>query len=242
MRHLFIAGRIIDMRKLIISCNMLKDELEKALSLANSREFDIVYTPRELHADPKKLHSLIQKKIDENQDADQIYICISACGGATSELMSQKSQLILAKTQDCIEVLLSPEDGHIEDIERDEGGIFYTKGWIDFNKSGGLNLKKMRAEKGRAQADKEYKEIYKGFKNFYIIDTACFDVEEVKDYIKDSIELLEGNLEIIKGDFGIFKKIASGNIDRDFIRVAPGEKSPYVPTWLEKCAKAKKEG
>lgn len=212
---------------------MLKDEVGNIVQGSDSMEYEIVFMDESLHLDSKQMNIYLQKEIDANEDADRIVICASKCGGATSELEARNADVIIPRTSDCIDILLSDERKSLEEIKRPFRGIFYTGSWTDYIKSGGLDLDNMKREKGIDEAEKFYKEIYRGFNDFYIIDTGCYSLQSVQEYLRPVIELLEVNLQVIKGRCGILKKIARGNFDDDFIIVKAGQKSPYVPSYDE---------
>lgn len=212
---------------------MLKDEIENLIKASNSSLFEVSYMDEAYHSHPENMRVYLQEEIDNDRKADKIVVCASKCGGGTSRLRARHADLIIPKTRDCIDILLSNEKTSLKDLYRPYKGIFYTASWVEYMKKTKLDLKTFRAKKGRAEADKIYKEIYEGFNNFYIIDTGCFNVLDLEDYLQPALRLLGGKLDIIEGRCGIIRKIATCNFDEDFHVIKPGQTSPYVPSYQE---------
>ena len=201
------------MKNVIISCLTLEKEI-KTIMEAEQVSIPIYFLPYELHASPEKLHGHLQALIDTITDADKIMLCISNCGNGTDGLKSANSQLVIQKTTDCLDILLS--DKNIGTTERDSHGIFITESWLGSFKNSSLDLNTLTKKLGRKQAEEKLKNIYRGYTDFYIIDTDAYNLEPVRDYITPLVELLNGSLHIVKGRCGILHKMITDNIDEDF--------------------------
>lgn len=208
------------MKRVILSCPTLKRELE-ALLQDKKADTNIIYLPSELHSSPRNLHAFLQTMIDmQPKDVQQILLCVSGCGGATKGLTATTAELVIPKTMDCIDVLLSGSG-----ISRNAKGIFLTESWMQFFKASVLDYGTMVRKCGKDRAEERLKTIYRGFEHFYIIDTGTYDVATVSDYIRPLVELLDGTLDIISGNYHILRKIVSGCIDEDFQVVPKGSVS-----------------
>ena len=73
----------------------------------------VYFLPRRLHADPKELAEYLQNTIDSFDNVDRILICVSGCGGGTAKLRATTAELVIPKTRDCLDLLLSG-DGQIK--------------------------------------------------------------------------------------------------------------------------------
>lgn len=181
---------------------------------------NIIYLPSDLHSSPQKLHAFLQDQINRQSDAVQILLCVSGCGGATRGLTASTAELVIPKTMDCIDILLSGSN-----ISRKTNGIFLTESWMQFFKNSALDYETMVRKCGKDRAEERLKTIYQGFEHFYIIDTGTYDVAIVSDYIRPLVELLDGTLEIIPGNYRILRKMVSGCVDEDFQVVPKGSVS-----------------
>lgn len=201
---------------IIISCPTLKGELQHALA-AHQCNVPVYYLPQQLHNEPPKLREYLQTLIDNFYNVDRIIICVSGCGGGTIGLKATNAQLVVPKSRDCIDILLS--DDSLNELERPRNGVFYTESWMNFSKNSSLDLN-TQIEKNGYQATVEYmKKVYKGFEHFYIIDTGTYDVKMVQEYIEPLVKILNGTITILKGKYKILHKIALDELDDDFIVV-----------------------
>lgn len=208
------------MKRVILTCPTMRNELE-ALSQDIAKNTNIIYLPSDLHSSPKNLHDFLQALIDiQPKDVDQILLCVSGCGGATYGLNASTAELIIPKTTDCIDILLSGSG-----VSRQKEGIFLTESWMKFFKESALDYENMVSKYGKERAEERLKAIYQCFNCFYIIDTGTYDLSLVKAYIQPLVELLDGTLEIIPGHYEILRKIVTGRIDEDFQVVPKGSVS-----------------
>ena len=57
----------------------------------------------------------------------------------------------------------------------------------------------------------------------WFIDTGCYDIVEVEAYIAPLVRVLNGSVEVIKGEYKILHKMVTHQIDDDFVVVPKGE-------------------
>ncbi|MGM9661386.1 MAG: DUF1638 domain-containing protein [Faecousia sp.] len=207
------------MKRMILSCPTLKKELMRLLC-DHHLEYPVYFLPSKLHSSPSQLHEYLQAFIDEQQDVDQILICVSGCGGGTSRLKATTAELVIPKTRDCVDILLSQDS--VPDIHRAADGIFLTDSWMEFFRESSLDYQSMVNACGQSRAEERLKTIYQGFEHFYIIDTGTYALTPVKEYIQPLVTLLGGTLEIVPGKCGILKKLVTGIFDDDFQIVPKG--------------------
>lgn len=209
----------------ILCCPTLREELLTAAKMFQSQAV-IYFLPEELHSSPKNLKNYLQDKIDHFENVDTIFICPSGCGGGTIGLKATTANLVLARTRDCLDILLSENSLQSLHEKRDIRGIYLTKSWMEFSKKSEIDLEKLNRKLGPDEAKKFLRNLYKNFKDFYIIDTGCYDVQEVKEYLAPLLEILDGNLTVVRGEFTILKKMVQQKIDDDFILIKQGESVP----------------
>lgn len=201
------------MKTLILACPTIKAELYHAMKDCKY-EADIFFMPKELHSDPKLLKEYLQNKIDSNVTYGKIVICASGCGGGTSGLKVHNAELIIPRTRDCLDVLLS--GNCVADIQRNIKGVFFTESWMEYARSSAIDYNYVIAHKGKEEGEAYLKDLYGSCKEFYVIDTGCYSLQPVIDYLTPLVELIGGTIEIVSGNFGILRKIAAGNFDSDF--------------------------
>ncbi len=214
-----LKGGISMSKTVILSCPTLGCELKAALA-AHHSEAAVFFLPRRLHNDPKELHSYVQDTIDNLYNIDRVVLCVSGCGGAAAGLRASSAELIIPRTRDCLDILLSAES--LASLQRDITGVYYTASWMEFSKNSEIDLDKLTAKMGREEAEKFLRNLYKTFNKFYIIDTGCYDLKEVRDYVTPLVKILEGTVTTLQGKYGILHKIAQERFDEDFLTVEKG--------------------
>ena len=175
-----------------------------------------------MHRDPKYLHQFVQKTIDELKDVDRIYLCTTGCGGGTIGLKATNAEVVIPRTRDCLDILLSGND-LFKDDRRNIRGIYYTGSWMAYSKETDIDYTKLVEKMGQDAAEDFLRNLYKNFNEFYIIDTGCYDVAEVEAYLAPLVRVLNGTVEVIKGEYKILHKMVTHQIDEDFVVVPKGE-------------------
>ncbi len=210
-------------KTVILSCPTLMGELKAALAAASS-EAAAYFIPRRLHSVPKELHEYLQDMIDHFYNVDKIVLCVSGCGGGTAGLRAASSELIVPRTRDCLDLLLS--GGSLSSLRRDISGVYFTESWMECTRESEIDLDKLTEKMGREEAENFLRRLYKTCNKFYIIDTGCYDVRAVEKYVAPLVEILSGTMTVLHGEYGILHKIAEGRFDDDFVVVPPGETVP----------------
>lgn len=210
-------------KTVILSCPTLMGELKAALAAASS-EAAAYFIPRRLHSVPKELHEYLQNMIDHFCNVEKIVLCVSGCGGGTAGLRAASSELIVPRTRDCIDLLLS--GGSLSSLRRDISGVYFTESWMECTRESEIDLDKLTEKMGREEAENFLRRLYKTCNKFYIIDTGCYDVRAVEKYVAPLVEILSGTMTVLHGKYGILHKIAEERFDDDFVVVPPGETVP----------------
>lgn len=210
------------MKTVILSCPTLRGELQIALQQAHN-DAAVYFLPQELHSNPDKLRSYLQNIIDNLYNVDKVVICVSGCGGGTAGLKATTAELVIPKTRDCIDILLSEDDLSKDNRKR---RVYMTKSWYDVHQKSSLNLDKLIAAKGKEEAENFIRMLYKGFEEFYIIDTGTYDVQEVVQGLQPFIDVLGGSFKIIQGKYSVLHKIAREQFDDSFLIIPKGETVP----------------
>ena len=210
------------MNTIILSCPTLKGELLAALKQANNNS-TVYFLPKELHSSPDKLREYLQDFIDRLYNVDRVVICTSGCGGGTTGLVASTAELVIPKTRDCVDILLSDEDA-LKDVRKRR--VYMTKSWYDYHQESSLNLDKLIAAKGKEEAENFIRSLYKGFEEFYIVDTGTYDIQEIMDGLQPFIKVLNGKFTIVKGSYALLHQIAEENYTGRFLTVPKGGTVP----------------
>lgn len=220
------------MQILILSCPTLEQELNSILQEHQSTA-KVKYLPASLHSDMQNIHPTLQKIIDENKTFNRIVILLSGCGGSTAGLIASTAELVIPKTHDCLDILLSERET-CEIKNRDPQGIYMTGSWYKYHMQTLLNADKLIAEIGYGQAAEKLKNIFGKLNKFYIIDTGVFETAEVEKGLASLIKILNGTLKIFPGKCGILHKVAEEKITKDNFYITPkGGITPKIPFKFE---------
>lgn len=211
------------LQTIILACPTLELELKRAIESCASKA-TVYFLPRHLHNDPKELHRYLQNKINHFYNVKHIVLCVSRCGGGTAGLHATTADIILPRTRDCLDILLSGSD--LNTLQRNIRGIYYTASWMKFARESDIDLEKLTAKMGKEAAEGYLQQLYKNFNEFYIIDTSCYEVQDVKDYLAPLVRILNGTMTVIHGEFRILHKIAAENFDDDFVVIPKGGTTP----------------
>lgn len=199
--------------KVVIACRTIEKELQAAMKETGS-SYLVYFLPSRLHTAPQEMAVQLQKIIDGLENVDQVLLCVSGCGNSTKDLKATTADIIIPRTRDCIDVLLT--ETTVDEIERDKKGIFFTESWLAFFKQSPMAFDKLVAQYGKAEAEEKFKSIYKGFGNFYIVDTDAYDVDGLKNYLTPLVKMIDGKLTVVKGKYEVLRKMLTGKIDKDF--------------------------
>lgn len=210
-------------KTVILCCPTLKKELLAALKEYNN-DAEVIFLPDGLHNDPRVLHSHVQKEIDRLVDIERVIVCPSGCGGGTIGLVATNCELVIPRTRDCLDILLSGES--LKDIYRPKHGVFMTDSWMEYSKRSSIAVPKVEERLGKEGAAEFLRKLYKGFEHFYIIDTGVYDVASVAADLEPLRAILDGTVDYMKGSYGILKKIAQERFDEDFLVLQKGEEIP----------------
>ena len=210
-------------KTVILACPTLKLELEEAIRRHDS-DATVYFMPRQLHNDPRELHRYVQDMVDHFSNVERIVLCVSRCGGGTAHLHATTAPLILPRTRDCLDILLSGDS--LRTLQRNIRGIFFTASWMEFSRNSELDLGKLTEKMGREGAEEYLRRVYKTFNEFYIIDTGCYDVREVEEYLTPLVKILKGTITVLRGEYNILHKMAQETFDEDFVI---GPRGAFVP-------------
>jgi hypothetical protein len=198
--------------RVIIACRTLEREIQAAMKETGNSCL-VYYLPLKFHVAPKEMAVELQRIIDSLTNVDEVLVCVSGCGGSTKDLKATTADIIVPKTRDCIDILLSNQEGK---IERDKNGIFFTDNWLEFFRESPMAFEKLVKEHGKEEAKEKFRQIYKGFEHFYVVDTGAYNVEEVKAHLRPLVDILGGELTVVKGRYEILRKMIAGKIDQNF--------------------------
>jgi len=211
------------MQTVILACNTIRDELEKAAESTGCRH-RFVWVESGLHTVTDSLRRRLQEELDRMNGVQSVILAFGLCGNAVLGLKTGDYRLVIPRVDDCITLLLGSKDKREISIRR---GVVYflTKGWME----GELNIWKQYqstvARFGLERTDRIYKKMLAHYKFLGLIDTGAYDLAEVLPQAREISAALKLELLILKGTDRYLKRLLRGPWNHDnFLLIPPSTK------------------
>ena len=210
------------MRNVILACEILEDEIRKALDESNNND-TIIWIDASLHMYPQKLNKKLQEEIDLLDalgNTENILFSFGYCGNAIQGLKSNKSNLIIPQVNDCIELFFhnNPNKNTI----RSEGCYFLTRGWLN-NQGSIANEYEHYIEKYGIARTKRIMEVMLAHYHFLtLIDTGAYPIDQYTPVAEKVAQKLDLELSIQKGSIQLLTKLFRGAWEDHFCIIPPG--------------------
>ena len=206
----------LNSKKIIVCETIIKEMLPL---LPPDMEYQTVESG--LHLRPEKLRAALQTFIDES-DAKAIILGYGLCSMAVVGLKSDHSTLVVPRLDDCIALFLGSQKRYREQLSKEPGTYYLSKGWID----AGVNLieefKVMEERYGKKRADMVKKRMLQHYTRLAFIDIGHRDQDYYREFSRKAADELELFYEEIKGTERLLKKMIHGPWDHDFVVAPPG--------------------
>jgi hypothetical protein len=174
-----------------------------------------------LHLRPETLRAALQTFIDESE-VQTIILGYGLCSMAVVGLKSDHGTLVVPRLDDCIALFLGSQKRYREQLSKEPGTYYLSKGWID----AGVNLieefKVMEDRHGKKRADVVKKRMLQHYTRLAFIDMGYRDQEYYREFSRRAADELELFYEEIKGTERLLKKMIHGPWDKDFVVSPPG--------------------
>lgn len=214
------------MRNLILACEILEDEIKKALSAAENQD-PIIWIDSSLHMFPQKLHDKLQEEIDrldsEGEDSlgspQNILLSFGYCGNAVVGLKSAKSNLVFPQANDCIDLFLYKNEDKI--TIRSSGCYFLTRGWLKSQYSIVNEYDRYLEKYGQKKTDRIMDVMLSHYQCFTLLDTGAYPVEDFTPIASEAARKLNMQLCTKKGNIQQLIKLFSEDWDEDFCIIPP---------------------
>lgn len=149
------------MKRAIIGCSIIKNDILGIIEKL-PYECDVFWMDEELHDSPEKLHKVLQEKIDELADYDEIILSFMLCGNALLGIKSDTSRLVFMIADDCIYATMCHRDDY---SELRKTSIFTSHGWLNTRKNTMTDFSRSVKRYGEERAQQIFKMMYKNYKN-----------------------------------------------------------------------------
>ncbi len=208
----------------LICCKTMMDEIE-AMKPAGMA---VDYVEYALHRRPDDLRQELQRRIDDEKDADTMVFVYGLCSKGLSGLKSGDKTLVIPRVHDCISLLLGSRERYDQEFGADPGTYYLSKGWIDQKADPYQEYLECVEKYGEENAAWISKETYQHYKRVAFIDTNLPDLEEHEQYAKKVADFLAVNYVGIQGHKDFFEQLVGGDWQKNFVIVPPGSISQYI--------------
>jgi hypothetical protein len=202
----------------LIACGTLKQELNLIMEKRN-RKYPVVWIDSGKHASPDKLRTSVQNAIDGiPRSCKTILLLFGFCGNAMVGIESGDHTLVLPRAADCIPLFT----GSL--TQREKSSYFFTEGYINSGGSVATDTSKVFERYGEKRGLFILKKMLGHYKNFSIIDTGAYNVEEARGTVDAFAKLVEIPVSVIPGSLGYIDALLAGGWQEDsFLLVPPGK-------------------
>ncbi len=207
----------------LICCKTMMEEIENM----KPEDLPVEYMEYALHQTPDKLREELQRRIDEEKEAETLVFVYGLCSRGLDGLKSGDKTLVIPRVHDCISLLLGSRDKYSEEFEENPGTYFLSKGWIDQEADPYQEYQRYREQYGEENAQYIINESYKNYKRVAFIETNLPGLEEYEEYALKVADFLGADYEKMSGEKNFFEKIVSCDWDKNFVIVPPGSVSRY---------------
>ncbi len=208
------------MKTVIMACNTIRDELEKAAHETNCK-YPFIWIESGLHLNPDSLRRRIQDELNAIEQADRVLLGFGFCGNSLIGLQSRNFHIIFPKVDDCITMLLGSREAR--DRLAQNGGIYFlTKGWLEGEANIWREYEAVLKRFGPERTERIYKRMLAHYRYLGLIDTGAYNMQEFLPVAKNIAATLHLEPCVLKGSDEYLKRFLTGPwISPNFIVIEP---------------------
>ncbi|MFL7870729.1 MAG: DUF1638 domain-containing protein, partial [Anaerolineales bacterium] len=135
--------------------------------------------------------------------------------------------LVIPRTDDCIAIFLGSCNAYNEQIKKEPGTYYLTKGWIEAGDTPFEEHKLLIEKYGEEKAERMTRLMLKNYKRLAFINTGVYEIKRYQEYARKTAENFNLRFEEIDGSPALVKKMVFGPWDTEFVVVSPGETVSY---------------
>jgi hypothetical protein len=211
-------------RRRVIACATVIEEMLPFLPA------DVPYEVLDfgLHLKPQDLKRTLQDKIDEaSPTADIILLGYGLCSMAVVGLRATTATIVTSRSDDCIAIFLGSCDAYRQQVRKEPGTYYLTKGWIEVGDTPFSEYERLVEKYGQAKAARMIGLTLKNYTRLAFINTGQYNIEHYRDYARQTSAQFNLRYEEIEGSPALVKKLIFGPWDDEFVVVPPGETITY---------------
>ncbi len=207
----------------LFCCKTMMDEIDAA----KPKDLAVEYIEYALHRTPDKLREELQKRIDQEKEADTLVFVYGLCSRGLDGLHSRDKTLVIPRVHDCISLLLGSRERYETEFGTDPGTYYLSKGWIDQKADPYHEFKEYVEKYGEENARWISQQAYQHYRRIAFIDTNLPELEYYRDYSQSVAEFLGVEHLEITGQKDFFNRLVTGKWDKNCLVIPPGQVSRY---------------
>ncbi|HAR94772.1 MAG TPA: hypothetical protein DCR97_02240 [Deltaproteobacteria bacterium] len=178
-----------------------------------------------LHRGQRELRNALQHTIFECSDeAETIILSYGLCSQGVIGLRASSCPVVVPRVDDCIALFLGSRGTYHLGSQKKQGTYYLTNGWIRTGQTLLEEYQRMAARYGRKRADKLQATMFKGYRRLVFVNTGECDLERCRTYARQAAEQFGLRYEEIEASNHFVRRMISGQWDKEFVVVEPGEK------------------
>ena len=217
------------MKRAIVGCGIIKQDIEHLLNDL-PYEADVFWLDEKLHEFPDNLRKVLQEKIDELTDYDEIILGYMLCGNGLLGIKSGKSTLRFIKGDDCIYANLCHRDDY---TALRSSSIFLSHGWLSTNRNSLSEYQKTVEKYGEKRAKRIYDAMYKNYKHVAYMQLDDEISEEDRLKVDEMAQIMTVEPLYVKGSLELFRDLFYLK-ENDKIYVLDADKEITMEIFMEK--------
>lgn len=191
------------MKRAIVGCGIIKRDIEHLLNDL-PYEADIFWLDEKLHEFPENLNKVLQEKIDELTDYDEIILAYMLCGNGLLGIKSNNARLRFIKGDDCIYANLCHRADYA-DLRR--SSIFLSHGWLSTTRNSLAEYERSLEKYGERRTKLIYETMYKNYKHVAYMKLDDTISEEDKQKVEQMAGIMNVEPIYVDGSLELFKDL-----------------------------------
>jgi len=215
---------------IMIGCEVVVKELNTRIP----KDMPLHLIDPALHVNPDRLRKTLQEAINqEERQYDTLLFGFGLCSRAIEGLLSKHAKMVFPLVDDCIGLFLGSKAAHLEQIKKEPGTFFLSKGWINAGTTPFEEYDYMVKRFGIERAGRLMRAMLQNYTRLAFIDTGCCggDIEAYSKHAKNKATRFGLRYEEIIGTASIFDKLinagASNGAHKELLIIPPGEEVTY---------------
>lgn len=205
----------------VIACKTIEKELLAAIEKVGV-QYSVLWLESGLHNSPKKLKRRVTELLDTVTEG-RVLLAMGSCGNSLEGVVSQHTQLIVPRVDDCISILLGSMQQR-QKISSELAAYFLTEGWMRGERNLWVEHLKMVEKYGEEQAMVIAEMLYAHYRTLALVDCGTSSMEELLEESLEMAKTMSLRQQIIPGTLSYLQQLLTGPWPEDRFAVkAPGE-------------------